>query len=476
MPDRNYDDEEEKETGGVPGRATWVPGAPPGFHESTSQAPFVSGDDATYPRDPVASLPEASVQHSPGSRNGGRAQHLGDAKHFPQIQGMHDRQDTGFSAWDNRHKYPPGYWKTRAEGDVSTEAASHSDHFDKNTGFRGERRPGLSMTDDRDMHEGHGSGSGDGHFSPSWGSSVRVGDGRDGRRPDSSETALSGFDVIDLTTPSPSSGWRPSRGPSFPTSDISYNDDSKYKRPNSGYSDTDEQVRDSFRGHDTTTNRQPGGRGFWSSSESDRNIESPNILLSNNGDDRPYRRPYRPDDISNNRHDTTLNRPFINGGSSSVDLDINISENSEEDTSSRSRPSTQSRAPDNHLDDDTRTRTGGTYFVAGITLTTAKDVENSRGVGSRSSDDDQHRRPNSPDSAPPPGRATSPVLKKGTVCPIVHGLWWWSLQTSHFISILITAFTHSPSWEHPIFCRPGRFLWSSNLLTVTGLRQHHLKV
>ncbi|XP_069998790.1 uncharacterized protein [Penaeus vannamei] len=85
LPDRKHDDEEE-EAGGVPGRATWVPGAPPGFHESTSKAPSISGGEATYPRDPVASLPESSVRLSPGSHNGGRAQHFGDAKHFPQIQ------------------------------------------------------------------------------------------------------------------------------------------------------------------------------------------------------------------------------------------------------------------------------------------------------------------------------------------------------------------------------------------------------
>ncbi|XP_069998801.1 uncharacterized protein [Penaeus vannamei] len=319
------------------------------------------------------------------------------------------------------------------------------------------------MTDNRDMHEGHGFGSGDGHSSSSWGSSSEVGSGRDGRRPDSSKTALSGFDVIDLTTPS-SSGWRPSLGPSFP-SDTSSNDNSKFKHPNIGYSDSDEQVRDNIHGQDKTTNRQPGGRGFWSSSETDRSIESPNIVLSGSGKDRPYGRPHRPGGASNNRHDTTLNRPFTSGGSSS--LDLNSSENSEsyntreEDTWSRSPPSTLSHASNNRLDDDTRTRTGGTYFVAGITLTTAKDIENSRGVGSRSSNDGQHRQHNSHDTASPPGRATSPVLKKGTVCPIVHGLWWWSLQTNHFISVLITTFTHSPSWEHPIFRRPEKFSYSN---------------
>lgn len=447
----------------MPGRATWVPGAPPGFHESTSKAPSISGGEATYPRDPVASLPESSVRLSPGSHNGGRAQHFGDAKHFPQIQGMHGRQDTRYYAWDNRHKFPPGYWPIKVQGDDFTEGNRQSEHFNRDTGLREQGEPGLSMTDNRDMHEGHGFGSGDGHSSSSWGSSSEVGSGRDGRRPDSSKTALSGFDVIDLTTPS-SSGWRPSLGPSFP-SDTSSNDNSKFKHPNIGYSDSDEQVRDNIHGQDKTTNRQPGGRGFWSSSETDRSIESPNIVLSGSGKDRPYGRPHRPGDASNNRHDTTLNRPFTSGGSSS--LDLNSSENSEsyntreEDTWSRSPPSTLSHASNNRLDDDTRTRTGGTYFVAGITLTTAKDIENSRGVGSRSSNDGQHRQHNSHDTASPPGRATSPVLKKGTVCPIVHGLWWWSLQTNHFISVLITTFTHSPSWEHPIFRRPEKFSYSN---------------
>ncbi|XP_042219076.1 uncharacterized protein LOC121864161 isoform X3 [Homarus americanus] len=277
-------DNSEVAGSGVPGRATWVPGAPPGFLSASTHQPHVSEPrnpvgDNRHPTPPAPHNP--SYNYSPDVGTGRQPLEQSIHSQQPIKQGMQSKDESEY-AWDNRLKHPPGYWFTAGPQDnVSASVNAKPDLPDRGVGWEPSEESGQSMTDSRDVHVGGGSGSGE---VPSSVASWPGSDGRqDGNRSFTRSSALSDLGgPRDVTTSFPS-GWKPSLGPSFSTSSspvFSSRDESdrtNNRQPISGRPDTDDeqQVRDSSFSHrkfNRTTNRQPGGRGFWSSStQTDRN-------------------------------------------------------------------------------------------------------------------------------------------------------------------------------------------------------------
>ncbi|XP_071543355.1 uncharacterized protein [Panulirus ornatus] len=314
---------------GVPGRATWVPGAPPGFQPLTStQQPVVSD---TLPRESLEDNPHPAVVPSPprntdynyyNPAGGTNRQPLKQSGHSqrPVKQGTQGREYSEY-AWDNRHKYPIGHWLTARPREKASDINAEPDLRDNGAlgGPSGESE--RSMTDNRDVHFGGGSSW------VSWpGNGGVQGEDNPFTRSSAPPTLI---EPKNVTTSFPS-GWKPSLGPSSlpPFTVVTFRDESHHnRRPSNGHAtDDDQQVRDSsfsLLQNNKTVNRQPNGRGFWSSAtDTTRNRTSWDSSWNSDGKRPVSQHSYTPTTRQPAVFtDRTINRPSDTLGFHPIDPD-----------------------------------------------------------------------------------------------------------------------------------------------------------
>ncbi|XP_069939038.1 uncharacterized protein [Cherax quadricarinatus] len=274
-PDTNADSK------GVSGRATWVPGAPPGY-----KPPFST--QYIHPSEPSPQEPLKDNQYSGGalasnhttSHNSPAAsstslQPVEQSSHSqqPLKQGMETSEEREY-AWDYRHKYPPGYWLSTGPIDkLATDVSTKSDSLDTREGWESTRDSGHSVADSGDLHGGGGS---DGVQSPSFSASLPGRSSGQGiNYPFTNNYAPSGLDEPSDVTTSLTSDWKPFGGPSFSSSSTLFSpldesDSTKGVHLKNEHFDTEDEklVKDNSSGlyvHNKAINRQPSGRGLWSS-------------------------------------------------------------------------------------------------------------------------------------------------------------------------------------------------------------------
>lgn len=179
----------------MPGRATWVPGAPPGFNSSPGvtqisspqeSAPGIAGP-VVVPR-PAADLQPPGLRQPPAGQR--------TLKQGTSIQ------DPLEYAWDVRHQLPRGYWLTSSG---PRHAPSLNGSLDASSPVLGEGGAAQGNTTG-DEHGASGPGMPPLPFPPRPGSG-----GSQQHSSTSSSSPLGG--PIDVTPTFPPGGWEPSSGP-----------------------------------------------------------------------------------------------------------------------------------------------------------------------------------------------------------------------------------------------------------------------
>ena len=241
LPESQPFPESQPEALGVPGRATWVPGAPPGFHsssngtENSSSQESAAGVAGSVVVSSLAPLPPGASQPSTGHRT---------------LKQGTTTLDPLYYAWDIRHQLPRGYWLTSGP--------SHGHFLNRSLDIAD---PALG---EGEMVQGNSSGNkhdvGGPGVSPLPPFPPRPGSGGSQHSSTSSSLFLGG--PFDVTPTSSFEGWEASSGPplSFFSPELSFGHESFGTDSQRGPSD---QANEAVpRG---PSDRRPGGRDSWPS-------------------------------------------------------------------------------------------------------------------------------------------------------------------------------------------------------------------
>lgn len=242
----------------VPGRATWFPESHNNF---STQQPHAQNSPAGLPES-ERGRPGHPTAYDPFPPAHSDDRQFLEQSHHSQRPLRQGRREEGQYAWDNRHKYPFGYWLTAGPKESITTDRMNGVIRPELTIGKGD--PGQ-FSDSWDMHVGGGG--------PTEGLSLSSrgpwsGGGQDSHPPFSSTTALSGLSGFVVTSTSSSFELK-FRGP--PTSSSSsvfpFRYDRTDGRPQYGTTESSQQVRDSsfIYQHNSTTMTYPSGRGLWAS-------------------------------------------------------------------------------------------------------------------------------------------------------------------------------------------------------------------
>ncbi|XP_064116728.1 uncharacterized protein LOC135222585 [Macrobrachium nipponense] len=378
---------------GVPGRATWVPGSPPGFNaQSTLENQQIPGKEDS-------SAHESSRVHSPLASQESIIRTQDDSSFLaasvsnrqPLKQGMHEREDR--YAWDNRHKYPRGYWLTAdpqnfaGQGSFSTEASFQFGNVVRERNWGNSRDSKYSMTDNDKLHETS--------REPDLVSHKNNEDRSNSFLSDSAPSSLD--HLVDLTTlsPSVSNSWRPFSGlspnPLLPSPNLTLKIESErtnYKQSGVEYavSDNYDKVRETNSGiseHRQGVLRKPSGRGYWGSSEDNRGGH-----LSNRNENSDYRQTFR--QLTLNRSSETISgRPgdYLGSPTNSLSIDIN---------KQKFKNSVSDQAAGSHLDSNFVSSSNGHKLEIGPTrvghdISTSGDTQGRGKIGRFPNTDKPHQ-------------------------------------------------------------------------------------